>query len=167
MGLTSLKNLFVTLYIATIAVVFATGHGLPDTIASNFGDAGRARGFMSRAAYLTMMGLLIGIIPLILVFAFKWLPRRLTNLTNIPNRSYWLAPERRAQFQLRMEHAGLFMGSSVVTFMGAMHWLVFEANEVQPPRLASGPFFLVLGMFVVTTIGFLIWMSLEFRNPPA
>ena len=64
---------------------------------------------MPRAHYLFMMGMLIGGIPLIMLFAFCWLPRRIPRLANIPNRNFWLAPEHRDLMQRYLDGAGYFI----------------------------------------------------------
>jgi hypothetical protein len=164
MRVQTLRTLFIGMVLAAAAFLLLTSQGLPDRVASNFAASGRAHAYMSRSAYLWMMGILITVIPLIMLVAFSWLPKRFPQLINVPNRSDWLAPEKRGELFEKLDKAGLFIAATVVVFMTAMHWLIFEANEFQPPRLAYRPFFLLLGVFIAVTVGFAIWMSLQFRS---
>jgi uncharacterized membrane protein len=81
---------------------------LPPVVASHFDGAGRPNGWSSRVSFFMIYWGISGL----MVFAFYGLPvllRRLpVSLINVPNREYWLAPERRAE--------------SLDALAGQMHW---------------------------------------------
>lgn len=92
-----------------ILVLFATVHfsllypQLPDVVASHFNAQGAPNGwqtktgFMATVAIITLVMVLIGfIMPLVIV-------RLPVQLINLPNKRFWLAPERRAQTRTFLE----------------------------------------------------------------
>ncbi|HEU4428383.1 MAG TPA: hypothetical protein VFT98_06485 [Myxococcota bacterium] len=154
-------------YAASAAYFIATVPRLPECVASSFGASGIAQAFMPRAVYAAWFGGLCLLLPLVLLLAFCWLPRRFPQHTNIPLREIWLAPENRAAFHARMDRAGLRLGGSAALSFAAIHALVLEANDRQPARLSQGAFLLVLGAFVAVTVGTALHVSFALRRPPA
>lgn len=128
---------------------------MPPVVASHFDGAGAANGWSSRtvffAIYLAMIAVLIGI--------FIWLPRwsgdRGILRMNIPNRDYWLAPQRR-------QHTFEFIRRQMIV-IGIVHLLLaiytvqlaILANLQQQPILHSsmwwalGSYFLLLGLWLL------------------
>jgi uncharacterized membrane protein len=68
---------------------------LPRRMASHFGPSGAADGFMSRDGFMLVMALVSGV-PVLLSTGVPALIRHMPNeAINMPNRDYWLSPERR------------------------------------------------------------------------
>jgi len=81
------------------------------------------------------------------------------SLVNLPNKDYWLAPERKvdaiARFTVRMEWFGVVL----LAFLAFVYELVFEAN-VAGRGLANGPFLIALVAFLVFAV---VWIVLMYR----
>jgi uncharacterized membrane protein len=142
------------------AFVWFSGAALPDMVASHFGPSGAANGFMPRASYVRFMLVLIVTLPV----SLGLLPGLLLGVPgvriNLPNRDYWLAPERRAATiaTLRRHLAGF--GVLLLLFLTYMDGLTVRANQTFPPALPGDWFIGGLIVFVVTAalwIGFLLW----------
>ena len=152
-------------YVGSLASVVLTLGDLPDPVASSFGADGVARSFVARGAHTALVVGLAATLPLLLLAAFSWLPRRFPQLANLPNREAWLAPERRTEWFARLDLAGAIVASATALFIAALHALLLDANAERPPRLAHGPFFaLVLG-FLATTLGTALWLRRSLRKP--
>src|SRR5678816_209797 len=102
---------------------------------------------MRRATYtLLMLGLVI-LVPS-LVAATNLLVRVLPpQFVNLPNKRYWLAPERRAASLEALGGLGLRFAIALAVFLCFVHWLVVQANTVQPPRLSEPWFLASLAVF--------------------
>jgi hypothetical protein len=112
---------------------------LPAVVASHFSAGGVADGFMPRDMYVLFMGAVSLGLPLAIGALLSQMHRLPVSLINIPNRAYWLAPERAdASRQYLARHGNVFM-ALLVAFMCFVHWQVVDANRTQPPRLAEGP----------------------------
>lgn len=154
--------LFLVLLLGAAASISLSTSALPDPVASHFRGDGVADGFMSRASYLnSLLGFVLGI-PLLIVVLTAGLPRLLPiRLINLPNRDYWLAPERRDQSLRFLTQHGLRFGCMLVAFLWGVSWLVVRANRFSPPRLENTSFFLLLGAFLLGVAG---WMVILFRR---
>lgn len=105
----SLRVLLGVLLLAAVFVI-VTSLELPPVVASHFALGGIANGFMSRQGYVVFM--LIMMVGLVVVFelttrALRLFPARSFNL---PNRDYWLAPERRDETLRNIERGALVRG---------------------------------------------------------
>ena len=148
------------------AFFFATSSMLPSVVASHFVADGVADGFMSKSAYVPFMAIMALALPLLLGLLLGVLGQRIPpSLINIPNRGYWLAPQRvDATRQYIARQAGFFAGLLVV-FMCFVHWQVVQANLLQPPRLAERPFIFGLVLFMLITGAWIAAFLVHFRRP--
>ncbi|HEX9472714.1 MAG TPA: hypothetical protein VF931_00900 [Steroidobacteraceae bacterium] len=138
------------LYVACAAVfVWFTSVGLPPLVASHFGAGGTANGFMARSSYtLFMLAFVIGLPGLMVLVAWHAVGNDKARI-NLPNRDYWLAPERRTA-TVAMLRAGIqWFGVLLVAFLCYAHALVVVANKVQPPQLPESWFIGGLVIFFV------------------
>jgi len=160
-----LTLVFIALLFTGAGFVLSTTASLPDRVASHFGAEGLANGYMTRKGYRWFMLFFTVGFPLLIVLAIAGLPRLIPQYTNIPNRDYWLAPERRAQaFDFLTTHA-LWFGCLLVLFICSVHWRVVQANDQQPPQLANGPFLMSLGLFLAALVVWIIMLTRQFRVP--
>ena len=160
-----LTLVFIALLLTGGGFVFSTTTSLPDRVASHFGAGGHANGYMTREGYRWFMLFFTVGFPALLVLVIGGLPRLIPQYTNIPNREYWLAPERRTQaFDFLTIHA-LWFGCLLVLFLCSVHWLVVRANTQHPPQLANGPFLLALGVFLAAMVVWTIGLYRQFRVP--
>jgi len=149
------------LLVLAAAVLFIawSGQSLPAVVASHFGPAGVADGFMPREAYLRLMGLISVAVPLLIAFCNNLLRVIPSNMINLPNRDYWLAPERKEETYAFFHNHGIVFSVIIAAFFCFVHWSVTRANRLIPPHLSQSFFFISLGFFVlvfVFWIGFLI-----------
>lgn len=154
--------LLLLLLLACAAVfVWSTGRGLPRLVAAHFDIAGLPTGYMPRSFYLSLMLALVVGLPLILVVGSSSALRNANARLNVPNRSYWLAPQRRAetiQFMLRQFS---YFALMLAAFLCYGHWLVVQANASIPPMLPSSKF--TAGLVVFAAL-LLIWMWVFFAR---
>jgi uncharacterized membrane protein len=157
---------FLIVLAGATAFVWLTSRALPDVVASHFVMSGVANGFMPRALYVRFMLVFVVALPSVLAF----LPALGLNSPrariNLPNREYWLAPDRRAD-TIRFLREHMVRGAALlVVFLSYVHWLVVRANMAVPPNLPA-PWF--IGGLIVFVLSMLIWAGLliwHFRNVP-
>jgi len=146
--------------------VVLSSQDLPPTVASHFGAGGVANGFMPRAGYTVFMAVLTLGLPLLLPIALRMVSRLPPTMINLPNRDYWLAPERRGATFHYLATMGGALGFLLLVFLCFVHWQVVQANAVQPPRLAEGPFLGALVLFIFCTITWLgAFLAHFYRRP--
>lgn len=135
----------VLLGLAVVAALYILDStwSLTGPIASQFGAGGRPVRTMEPGVYLAVM---LGI-TLLVPLAMRWLviaaAARGSRWLNIPNRDYWLAPERIEQGVTRLRFWFTLLAILAVAFGLAIHHAVMLANRSDPPRLPE-TFFWVL-----------------------
>jgi uncharacterized membrane protein len=138
---------------------------LPERMASHFGPSGQADGWMSKASFAIFYLVLVGVFSL-MFSGMGWLLRVTPNdMINLPNREYWLAPERREQTIARVSRQMAVFGIATVAFLMAVMQSCFLANL---GNNQLGPLFFVyfIGFMLFTTI-WTIQMLRENRLPEA
>jgi hypothetical protein len=157
---------FTLLVIGACAFVWLTSLGLPAVVASHFGATGVANGFMPRAFYIRfMLAFAIGM-PVLIVVLSRWRFDSPGARLNLPNRDYWLAPERRHQTVSFLRQHMLRFGATLLVFLCYVHWLVVRANEAQPAHIPVAWLWGGVAAFVVATLIWLKSLLGRFRNLP-
>ena len=139
----------------------------PDVMAVHFNVQGDPDRFVPKAQFfwfqiqtaLTVIG--IGLVPQVL---FLFLP---VGLINIPNRDYWLVPERRDETVDRLSSFAAMVFGVILLVIQAGFELSAYAN-LQNPIFFNAQLMLpiMFGSFIV--IGVMIfWLAMSFRIPAA
>lgn len=87
----------VVLIAGAAASVWLTSLSLPLFVASHFDGAGTANGFMPRNVYVELMLVLVVGVPLLLALVSNAATGTSQERLDLPNREYWVHPERRDQ----------------------------------------------------------------------
>jgi len=143
------------------AFVWLTSHSLPDAVASHFAANGTANGAMSRGAYVgVMLAVVIGLPTLLALVSHFGLGVPGARI-NLPNRDYWLAPERRAETVTYLRRHLARFSSALLVFLCYVHWLVVRANENRPPHLSASWMNVGLAGFALFAI---LWTQVIVRH---
>lgn len=137
---------------------------MPNVVASHFDGSGGANGFSGKNAFF----LLYLVILLLLVAVFEWLPKwiqsRPDKKINLPNRDYWLSPERKAETWAFFRRQMLIMGIAHLCLAIFAIQLAILANFELPPRLHSSIAW-ALGAYFVFFAAWMIHFLLRFKKP--
>jgi uncharacterized membrane protein len=154
----ALALLFAVFYISS------TVSSLPPMVASHFDGAGFPTAHMTRAFYSKFLfGMGVGF-PVAMVTLLSVVYSNARDM-KLPNRDYWLAPERIAQTRALLVAHGVWFGCLMVAMVCYMHWLVLAAHRSVPPHLSNQ---LVMGgllVFMGIAIGWVIGLLRAFRLP--
>jgi hypothetical protein len=157
---------FLVVLIGAAAFVWISGSGLPPLVASHFGLGGRANGFMARGDYLAFMLIGTVAIPLLIVVPQRLVETIPPRLINVPNREYWLAPERIQSTLDYLRNHAVWFAVLFAALLCFVHWEVVQANMRSPARLASQSFFIGLVTYVVAVLLWIASMIRHFRRRP-
>lgn len=153
------------LIIAAVAAAIAlTASYLPPVVASHFVAGGGANGFMPHGAYLVLMLALAVGLPLLIVALSGIANRVPARYMNLPNRDYWLAPEREAETRAYLAGHGAYFASVAALFIGYLHLLVIVANAATPPRFPESWLFGGGVVFVIALVAGLVSLGRHFRR---
>jgi len=91
---------------------------------------------MSRGTY-TKFVFFMGVgLPLLMV-AFLTLVYSNARDMKMPNRDYWLAPERIAETRALLVAHGVCFGSLMTAMVCYVHWMILDAHRSAPPHLSN------------------------------
>jgi uncharacterized membrane protein len=157
-------SVFIVLLLFAVLFVTNTASELPLTVASHFDAAGRPNGFMSHSGYIRFVLCAAVGLPVIVVAILTAVYSRATEL-KLPNREYWLAPQRLDQTRAFLVAHGVWLGSLLVILGCFVHWLELVANRQQPAHLSNQSFVAVLIAFLIATAAWLAVLMFAFRRP--
>jgi uncharacterized membrane protein len=149
-----LRGIFLALAALVVLQAIVYYPKLPDVVASHFDGLGAPNGWSSKEAFFG----LYGVIVLTLYGVFGWMPQwietRPGKSMKIPNREYWLAPERKAETWAFFRRQMMFMGNLNLLLAIIAIQLAILANFAQPPRLHPAIGWALASYFIV----FAIWL---------
>ncbi len=151
----------VALSATAFAYVFVTSANLPDIAATHFNAGGEPNAWSSRTSYRAFMAFLIVGIPLLLAVLPDVVGRRWPQLLNIPNRAYWMAPERVAATLASLRTRTSLLAMATIGLQCFAHRLVLAANAARRPELDGRTLLIGLGVFA----GFVVcWIVATYRR---
>jgi len=134
---------------------------LPERKAAHFNYEGLPNGWQPKDGFFLLMLVVVGVTAVIPFLSARLIAARPNNQINLPNRSYWLAPERR-------EATIRFIGAQMAWFgCGVLGVLLFgtslaiHANLPLDCRFDNSTMIKVLGGFLFLTV---IWMVRFMRH---
>ena len=155
---------FIAMLLLATAFVVTSSHQLPTHVAVHFDASGQATSFMSGGQYrLFILAFAIGL-PIVLVATLRSVYSRAKNF-NLPNREYWLAPQRIFRTRSFLVAHGVWFGTLFTGLMCFVHWLVLDANRQIPPTLSNQAFFIGLLAFFGCMVAWLGTLLIAFRRP--
>jgi hypothetical protein len=159
------RFLFFGLLLWNIVQVGLTVEQWPLRVAIQFNAQGQARGWASREAHLWMWLGLSVLLPAFMVGIFASIRYFPPQMINIPNRHYWLAPERRETSLRMVSRMGYGFACMLLLFLAGLYWILLLANQAAPPQLSAPAMWLALGLYLTAVAGWLIALYRRFRLP--
>ena len=146
--------------------VWLTSQSLPDIVASHFIASGVANGFMPKIIYIRLMIALVVILPILIAYLPCLTMNSPDARINLPNRDYWLSPERRQNtinlLCRSMKSAALILA----IFLSYVHWLVVQANAINPPMMSKHSIIIAIVILIISML-YWSWLLIKpFRNIP-
>jgi len=157
---------FVLLLTAAALLVSTLSGDLPDVVAVHFNAAGVANGFMRREECRGFMLFFTLGAPVFVAAVTGLIPRLFPpSMLNIPNRGYWLAPERAEDSIAFLSDQGVWFACILVIFLASVDWMVAKANASAPPNLPAGRFGGIMACFACAIGVWALRMFRRFRLP--
>ncbi len=140
---------------------------LPAQVASHFDAAGRPNGWSSKSAYFALQAFIVLVVTICFAALPAWLERAPARLVNLPNKDYWLAPERRAATMARVASALTWFGCAGLVFITVVAFLVIDFNLGRERALPAVPIWALLGGIAVCTVLLILRLLYLGRRPPS
>src|SRR5882724_8354599 len=120
---------------------------LPERVASHFDANGHPNGWQTKSMFTTFFYGAIGIasvVGFIVPILIGLLPSAAINL---PNKEYWLAPERREASIQFIQDQMTWFGCALLLFLSVAIFAAIQANLIPNPIMDATAFFITLGAF--------------------
>lgn len=119
---------------ASVAAIALSSRWLPAQVACFFGFSGEPNGFVGQGVYLSALLILTVGTPLLVRLSLVALVRGKPGAMPIPNRDYWLAPERRDETLAFLVRQTAWIASAFAVFVFLVHLSGIRANGASPPH---------------------------------
>lgn len=138
---------------------------LPERVASHFGPSGMPNGWMTKEQFYIIYALVL--IPALVVefFVVKRISRKSDARINLPNKEYWLAPERREETFTYFRKFFAWYGCALLALLVSVMGLTLRANLDAEPRLPTAPTITAIVLFVLYNVAAIVVMLRHFQNP--
>ena len=159
------RVLFFAIVLAAIAQCVHDFPLLPDRLASHFGASGIPNGWMTKSQFFITFAIVL--LPALAVEF--WVSHRIAknpdDRLKLPNKEYWLAPERRAETFAYFDSFFAWYGCAFLFVEVFAMGLAMRANFDTPPQLPTGPIVSDLVGFVLFNVVAVIAMLRRFSTP--
>jgi uncharacterized membrane protein len=122
---------------------------LPAVVAQHFGAQGNPNGWAPREFFFGLSWFILLLLSALLMFMPRLLSRMPVSMINLPNKDYWLAPERKTESLRFMEQQMEWMAVITVAFLVLVMHLAIRANLNPAHRLENTPFIVLLAAFAL------------------
>jgi uncharacterized membrane protein len=140
---------------------------LPDPMASHFNANGVATAWMPKSGFFLLFAfvMLFASTP---VFLLPWqIAAKSNDKLNLPNKEYWLAPERRGE---TMRYLGIQMGwfgCALLAMLLCGFYFAVAANLKPDHSFDSSSFYVALVAFLIFSFSLPVRLLSHFRNVPS
>jgi uncharacterized membrane protein len=139
---------------------------LPATMASHFDARGIPNGWQPKAAFFAGFLLVTALAALVALIVPRLIASVPAQYINLPNKDYWLAPERReASFEFLQTQMAWF-GCALLLMIACAFYFSIQANLAPEPAFDSASFLYVLAAFLLFVMFWLIRLLARFNRPP-
>jgi|SRR5579871_1823512 len=156
------RGLFFAIFVAAIAQAVYAFPQMPARMASHFSASGTPNGWMTREQFFVVYA--ITFLPALLVEF--WVARRIAGTSeariNLPNKEYWLAPERRAETLAYFQTFFAWYGCALLLLLVFVFELAMRANLSPALQLPLGPTLAAIGSFLIFNVAAIIAMWRRF-----
>jgi uncharacterized membrane protein len=156
---------FILSFLSNLVLALISLAVLPERVAIHFGFGGIPDGWASSLASTLMVIGTDAFLFIALYFSPRLVDRVPAKWFNLPNRDYWLVPERRQRAVRMISGCVWLFGTALFLFMFVIGLLTLRANLTDPVHLNETAFLSALVVFLAYTIYWTIALVRAFRIP--
>ncbi len=138
--------------------------GLPDRVATHFNMDGIPDDTMTLFQYQIFISVFTILFPIFMCFMIGVLPGLIPTFANIPNRDFWFSPAQKQKTLNYLFSMGGVMGIVMALFFVGMNLVTVLANKNVPQQLPMVPFFILLGLYLLSVLIWVILLTLKFKR---
>lgn len=137
---------------------------LPERVATHFGAGGEPNGFSSKSVFVLMMLAFVIGMPIFLVVLAKIMRYLPKSMINIPNREYYLHPDRAEKTLAEMETSMIWLATITEIFLIGLVQLTISANT-QGKALSMTGFGILMLFYMCAITAFCVLLIRRYGRP--
>lgn len=145
----SLARALMLLAVIAVVQMMLQMPSLGSPVATRFNSGGAAVSWSTPQEFVILNLMVVAAVLVISLFLPSLMGKRPRIRWNLPNREYWLAPERIEKTVEYVKRMMLWIGVMTLLLLMAVFQLVVDANTHIPPRLDSTRLYVIVGAFIV------------------
>jgi len=160
-----MRKLFITIFLANVALTILAPLVLPARVAIHFGIGGHPDSWASSGSFALIFLALE--VPLFLLFLFvpSLISKCPPNIVSLPNRDYWLSDENKPRAMARLSGLMFEFGFALFASLLGMGLLTIFANLEDPVRLNESLFLIIFIAFMAYTAYWCVKIFRAFKIP--
>ena len=158
------KIIFILLALGAVIYFALLYPQLPQQMASHFNAAGRPTAWMPKSVFFFFFPGISLFVLFMTLYVTKLIASKPSDKINLPNKEYWLAPERRAETIKYFETFFAWFGCALLALLISGFYLALTANLRDDHTFDYSSFYVVLGAFLAFTIVWMTRMTAHFKN---
>lgn len=153
-----------------VLVLLAIAHAvyyyplLPAVMASHFDLEGQVNGWASKSEFMIAYASVVGIIGVLFVGLSLAIHKTPAWMINLPNKDYWLTPERQAVAYRWLSISMMWLGDVILACMIGIMQIIFLAN-LWPGWNPSTAFLVTIVLLLAVVLGWTGVCLYRFRLP--
>ncbi len=139
---------------------------LPRRIASHFDAQGRPDGWSTKPEFVAIAAAIVAVVVAMFIgvsFVIRIVP---ASSINLPNKKYWMSPEREAETRRYLDNWGLTFAAITLWLLVLIFHKAMTANLRQPPQMESA-WWLLGGYFTIVVVLVIQLIRRFWRTPHA
>ncbi len=137
---------------------------LPETVASHFNAAGIPNSWEPKQLFLELYVVILLSVTAVYVLVPRLIGILPVEMINLPNKNYWLAPERHATtIEYFLDHFAIF-GAGTLVLLVTMFQLCINANLLGQTNFPSVVAMLFAAAYLVFVVTWVTTLFLRFRR---
>jgi uncharacterized membrane protein len=137
---------------------------LPKEVASHFGPGGQPDDWTSKEALIGVYGVILTLVTILLLLVGLLLPKLPASMINLPNKKYWLAPERKAETCSTVSRYSFWFADATILLLIACMEITFRYN-LGHMRHPNTWFPALIIAYVVFAVIWCVVLIRRFRRP--
>ena len=159
-----IRNIFIALLALAFFQIAYYYPQMPEVMASHFDGVGTPNDWAGKIGFFGLYATILVMLAFIFLYVPKWSGKRSRFGMKLPNRDYWLAPERIEQTQNFIKRQMLIMGIAHLLLTLLVIQMAINANFSETPVLDRRVSWVLIAYFLVLTL-WLIDFFFHFRKP--
>ena len=137
---------------------------LPERIASHFNISGEADGWMNKESFLILM-IIIFVVVNGSLFGITFFIKSSTSIINIPNKEYYLSPERKDASLKIINNFLMLINNLTIVLIIVINYLIIRTNIEGTDKLTSYFIYIIIIYFLAMAL-IVFKIFTYFKKPP-